>query len=117
MLTIVFLSCSPIILLYNILLTYHINNTDDCLNLDSLLIQLRSEVTPKWYQFGEAIGVGKKVLDKCVKYSPEESIVEILDKWLRNHAGHPTWREVAEALRCIGSKQLAFDIEQVYETG
>ena len=90
---------------------------DDSLNLDSLLIQLRSQVTPKWYQFGEAIGVEKEVLNKCVKYSPEECIVDVLDNWLRNHAGQPTWREVAEALRSIDLNQLAFDIEKVYETG
>ena len=81
------------------------------------MIQLRSEVTPKWYQFGKAIGVEKEVLDKCMKYPPEESIVEILDNWLRNHAGQPTWNEVAETLRKIGLQQLAFDIEKVYDTG
>ena len=70
-----------------------------------------------WYQFGEAIGVRKEVLEKCVKYPPEESIIEILDNWLRNHAGQPTWREVAEALRVINLQQLAFDIEKVYDTG
>ena len=85
--------------------------------MDSLLIQLRSEVTPKWYQFGEAMGVGKEVLDKCIKYPSEESLIEVLDNWLRNHAGQPTWREVAEALKGIGLQQLAFDIEKVYNTG
>ena len=85
--------------------------------MDSLLIQLRSEVTSQWYQFGCAIGVKKEVLDKCIKYTPEESFVEILDNWLRNHSSHPSWREVAEALRAIGLRQLAFDVEQVYQTG
>ena len=92
-------------------------DADLLLNLDSLLIQLRNEVTPMWYQFGEAIGVEKKVLDKCIKYSPEESIVEVLDNWLRNHAGQPTWWEVAEALRMINLMQLAFNVEKVYDTG
>ena len=57
--------------------------------LDSLLIQQQSEITPKWYQFGEAIGIEKKVVDKYKHYSPEQSIVEILDNWLRNHAEQP----------------------------
>ena len=91
--------------------------TDILLNLDSLLIQLQAEVTPKWYQFGEIVGIEKKVLDKCKQYSPEQSIIEILDNWLRNHAGQPTWREVAEALRKIGLQKLAFNIERVYDTG
>ena len=93
------------------------NHADTIINLDSLLIQLQSEVTPKWYQFGEAIGIEKKVLDKYKQYSPEQSIVEILDNWLRNHAGQPTWREIAEALRKINLHKLAFDIERVYDTG
>ena len=50
-------------------------------------------------------------------YPPEESIVEVCDHWLRNHAGKPTWREVAEALGETNFQQLAFDIEKVYETG
>ena len=56
-------------------------------------------------------------MDKSIKYPPEESIIEVLDNWLRNHAGQPTWREVAEALREIGLHQLAFNIEKVYDTG
>ena len=92
-------------------------NLDDSLNLDSLLIQIKPEVTPNWYKFGEAIGVDDKVLDRCIPYPPEESIVEVCDHWLRNHSGKPTWREVAEALGQTNFQQLAFDIEKVYETG
>ena len=91
--------------------------TDGLLNLDSLLIQIKPEVTPNWYKFGEAIGVDDKVLDRCVPYPPEESIVEVCDHWLRNHSGKPTWREVAEALGQINCQQLAFQIENIYETG
>ena len=90
---------------------------DDTLNLDTLLIQLRGAVTPRWYQLGEALDVNKDVLDKCSNYPPEESIVEILDQWLRNFPGCPTWRDVANALRKINLQQLANDIEMVYETG
>ena len=90
---------------------------DDSLNLDTLLIQVRGGVTQWWYQLGEALEVSKDVLDKCTNYPPEESIVEILDQWLRNFPGHPTWRDVANALRKIGFQQLANDIEMVYETG
>jgi hypothetical protein len=90
---------------------------DDSLNLDTLLIQLRGAVTSRWYQLGEALEVSKEVLDKCTNYPPEESIVEVLDQWLRNFPGRPTWRGVANALRRTGFQQLANDIEMVYETG
>ena len=90
---------------------------DDSLNLDTLLIQVQGAVTSRWYQLGEALEVNKDVLDKCSNYPPEESIVEILDQWLRNFPGRPTWRDVANALRKFGLQQLANDIEMVYETG
>ena len=64
-------------------------------DLDKLLIQLRSHVTPRWYEFGIAAGIEKEVLDKFAKQcSPEECIVEMLDYWLRG-GEIPTWREVA----------------------
>ena len=90
---------------------------DGSLNLDSLLIQLKSEVTLSWYQFGKALGVDNKFLDKCLQHPPEESLIEVCDNWLRNHTGQPTWREVAEALRQIDCQKLAFDIESVYDKG
>ena len=43
--------------------------------------------------------------------------MEILDQWLRNFPGSPTWHDVSDALRKIGLQQLASDIEKVYETG
>ena len=92
-------------------------HADGLLNLDSLLIQLQAEVTPKWYQFGEAVGVDKETLNKYREYSDSQCIIEVLDFWLRNHTGQPAWREVAEILRGIGLQRLASDIESVYETG
>jgi pyrroloquinoline quinone (PQQ) biosynthesis protein C len=69
-----------------------------------------------WYQLGEALGINEESLDKYSSHSPEESIKEMLDQWLR---GGPrrTWRDVADALKKIGLEQLASDIEKVYETG
>ena len=90
---------------------------DDSLNLDTLLIQVRGAVTPHWYQLGQALEVSKDVLDRYSNYPPEESIVEVLDQWLRNFPGRPTWRDVANVLRKIGLLKLANDIEMVYKTG
>ena len=87
-------------------------------DLNNLLIQLRQHVSPKWYQFGEAIGVKKEILKRIAGCcSPQECIVEMLDHWLRNHTGKPTWREVAEVLNVIDLPNLAVDIERVYTTG
>lgn len=91
--------------------------TDDLLNLDSLLVQLKAKVTPKWYQFGEAVGMDKETLDKYSQYPPDQCLIEVLDHWLRNHTGQPTWREVAEILRVIGLMELASAVENVYKTG
>ena len=85
--------------------------------MDVLLIQLKPSVTDKWFEFGEAIGVNKEVLETCIRYPSDQSLVEILDNWLRNHSGQPTWNEIAEALTNIGLEQLARDIKIIYETG
>ena len=87
-------------------------------NLDNILIQLRSQVTPVWYQFGEAAGIGKDVLDSFAKQcSPEDCIVEMLDYWLRKHVRQPTWIDIANILKLINLPQLAAGIERVHITG
>ena len=79
--------------------------------------QLKPTVTDKWYQFGKAIGINKELLEKCTQYSPDQSLIEVLDNWVINHKGQPTWNEIAGVLEEIGLEQLALDIESVYETG
>ena len=80
------------------------------LNLDNVLIRIHSQVTPKWYQFGQALGVEKKVLDKYINNSAEVSVVKVLDYWIRNHYAEPTWKDIAEALSEIELAQLAEEI-------
>ena len=87
--------------------------SDKRLDLDNLLIQLRAQVTPNWYQFGLALGVDKNKYSKCPK---EESLVELADYWLRNSPTKPTWRDVAKALKKISFDSLANDILNVYKT-
>ena len=89
---------------------------DIALNLDSLLIQLQNKVTQDWHHFGAALGVEKEVLDQCLKYPPEQSIIEIVDHWLRSHV-EQSWKEIARALRQINYHQLAEDIESIHKTG
>ena len=91
--------------------------TDDTLNLDTLLIQIKAAVTSMWYQLGEALGINKESLERHSNHPPDESIIEMLDQWLRSGPQRRTWRDVSNALRKIGQQQLASDIEKVYETG
>ena len=93
------------------------HHTAPC-NLDNLLIQLRPEATPYWYQLGTNIGMDKDTLEKYSQHPPEQCIIEVLDYWLRNHHdGRPTWRDVACLLKQMKLNKLARDILKVYETG
>ena len=79
--------------------------------MDNLLIALRSQATPKWYQFGQALGVDEGVLKRYRQCSDEEAVVEMLDHWLRKeHTPRPTWEDVARALSDIGLQQLGEEI-------
>lgn len=92
------------------------HNPDENLNLDSLLIQLRAQVTPKWYEFGTAIGMPAELLNQYSSYPRDECLIEILNYWLNNRQS-PTWRDVAEVLRDIELRELAEGIMNVYKTG
>ena len=82
------------------------------------MIQLRPQVTAKWYQFGKAAGIQRDVLDNFAKQcSPNDCIMEMLDYWIRNNKELPTWKDVAKILREINLIQLGHDIEQIYKTG
>ena len=87
------------------------------MNLDNLLTQIRQQVTPKWYQFGLAVGINKEILDEFSNFPPEECIKELLDLWLRTSERAITWRDVAEALKHIGLYQLAERTLKIYKTG
>ena len=78
--------------------------------MDSLLIHLRPQVTPKWHQFGVAVGTPTELLDELSSYSDEECMVEVTDYWLRHHEGQVTREEVTKILREIGFHQLADEL-------
>ena len=83
------------------------------LNLDTLLIALRSQATPKWYQFGLALGVQEDILKRYAQCSDEEAVVEMLDHWLRvEHTQKPTWEDVGRALSDIGLQLLGEELLQ-----
>ena len=89
---------------------------DTTLDLDSLLIQLKPQVTPKWKEFANALGLSD-MIEKLSKYSAEECIVEVCDQWLKNQPGKTTWRDVAKVVKDIGLYQLADGILTAYKTG
>ena len=95
-------------------LHWHIDKT---LNLHNLLMQIRDQVTPQWYQFGLAVGINKDTLDEFSNFTPKECIIEMLDLWLRTNETAITWRDVADALKEIGCHRLADRILKVYKTG
>ena len=86
------------------------------MNLDSLLIQLKPQMTSKWKEFANVVGLSN-IIKQLVKYSPDECIVEICDQWLKSQPNKPTWRDVANVVREIGFYQLANDIMMAYKTG
>lgn len=82
------------------------------------MIQLKKQVDPKWYQFGEEAGVEKDVLDRIAEQChPDECIVEVFDHWLRKNVNPPTWKTVADILKAINLTELGLEIEKVYTTG
>ena len=92
------------------------NNPDESLSLDSLLIQLRAQVIPKWHQFGTVIGVPEDLLKQYSSYPDDGRLIEMLNYWLNNYQ-NLTWRDVAKVLRDIELNELAEGIMNVYETG
>ena len=98
------------------LITDHEIDAGKTVNLDSLLIQLRLQVTPKWHQFGVAIGIPDEILEQYSNYPADERLMEVLDYWLKNDR-NPTWKDVAKVLKDIELHELAEGIMNVYETG
>ena len=95
-----------------------LNCLDDFLDLDNLLIQVQKVMTGCWHQFGKVVGVPDDLLNKCLKCSSEQSVIEVLDYWLRDSCEQrKTWRDVADALKMIGHISLAKRIMRIYETG
>ena len=83
------------------------------MDLDSLLILLKEDLTPRWYEFGLVVGVPKELMDSYSGYPSDQCLTEILDYWLRHHCDQLTWTEVAQALKVIELNQLAAKALQV----
>ena len=87
----------------------------DLPTMENLLLQLGPDVTTKWYQFGQALGVSKEFLDNLkAKFSSESKkcLLGVLDYWLKNKYREPMWTDVAKALKDIELSHIAKDIQQ-----
>ena len=102
-----------LILVYQTVTKFTDKNPDESLNLDSLLIQLRAHVTPKWYEFGIAIGVPEELLHQYSSYPADERLIEVLNYLLSNHY-NPTWRDIAKLLHETELSELAESIMNTF---
>ena len=66
-------------------------------------MKLQDQVSSRWYELGEALGVPEKILKQLFDYSEKDALVELLDYWMKNHSGQPMWQEIADALKKIPS--------------
>ena len=86
-----------------------------------MLIQVKAEVTPLWYEYGVVLGVPQDILNELRGMNADDidKLIEVLDFWFRKFpaSGGPSWKEVALSLREIGLNELAARIMTVYTTG
>ena len=81
------------------------------------MITLHSQATPKWYQFGKALGIDEDVLNRCSSFPAEQAVVEMLDHWLRNETIRPSWSDVGRALKTIELRDLGEEILDMCMSG
>ena len=76
------------------------------------LVELLVEVTPDWYMFGQNLDIPLFKLDgfKDDK-GVDQCFSNMLNKWLNKG---PCWEDLIEALKQIGNKRLATEIEKKY---
>ena len=80
------------------------------LNLNELLMNIQSQVAPKWRQFGLAVRVPVETLNDLSNYQEEDCLSEIADYWMKEHEGRLSWREVARIMKEIDLNDLAEEI-------
>ena len=86
-----------------------------------------------WKPLGECLGVSPSQLDEIAKQgstaskqgyaaamqesTTSEHMREMLNVWIRNHVGHPTWGEVVEGLGKLNHYHLAESLKRRYTPG
>ena len=65
---------------------------------------------PKWYQFGCALGVSIEDLNNIEE--EDNYMISMLEEWKNTREDSYTWETLQEALRVIGNKRLATNLEE-----
>ena len=82
--------------------------TLDAKDLSTLL----KDVIPKWSVFGINLDIPPPVLDAFKDDKPVDQLFrEMLGVWMK---GNPYWQDLVEALKQIGNRRLAMQIENKY---
>ena len=101
------------------ILSYPVTEADKLLNLDQSLLQLKT-VQIKWREIGFALSIPtthiEQVEEHC-KGNSSAGLKEMVDFWMKNCGGRPTWMELANALKLVGENELAGQLLEIYETG
>ncbi|XP_064400886.1 uncharacterized protein LOC135347001 isoform X2 [Halichondria panicea] len=94
-------------------------DVDKLLDIDQALVQIRS-MEHKWRELAETVRLPETMIeqieDSCgINHSG--CLTEVIDQWMRNCSGRPTWRELAGHLHNIGEEQLSQELLNIYNTG
>ena len=69
-------------------------------------------MTPEWYPFGLALGLtitDLKIIEE--KSGLQYYMLAMLEEWMRTKEDKVTWENLQEALRTIGNKRLAAQLD------
>ena len=103
------------VMYYNIIIICCATIIDRPVNLNSLLLRLKGDLTSHWHVFGLAIGIPKHILVELKSYPSEQRLVEVLDYWLKHSHGQPTWQQVLEAQEKVKFHQIAQNLVLDFE--
>ena len=72
------------------------------------------EMTPRWYQFGCALGLSTTDLNdlKEDEGGLEVYMIKMLEVWENTEDDKYTWETLQEALRVIGNRRLATNLDK-----
>ncbi len=96
-----------------------VRKADMLLDLNQSLVQLR-KVQNKWREIGLGLRVPETHIEQVEPYCANNDtlgMTEMIDFWMRNCTGQPTWRELANVLQSVREEQLAKQLMDIYETG
>ena len=85
--------------------------------MDTVLVQLKPSIGERWQELGMALGIANNLLKEFELYTPEQRLIEVVDYWLVQHVGKPTWAELGDACSRVGLVELGTALKSSYERG